>query len=105
MVWLLQYLSTLFTRLLTYAKITMSYSLGLSKMIVFVFIFIIVFVSHDVYANFELLDDLSGREEWIQGAGYGEEKLSTVLVGGTIFCHGSEAKNKTSLHPYPVSGS
>ncbi|KAL8469221.1 hypothetical protein ACS0TY_032159 [Phlomoides rotata] len=83
----------------------MSYSLGLSKkMIVFVFIVVLVFVESRVSANFDLMGELSGREEWVNWAGYGEQKLSTVVVGGTILCHGADAKHKTSLHPYPVSG-
>ncbi|XP_057950964.1 uncharacterized protein LOC131145795 [Malania oleifera] len=31
----------------------------------------------------ELMD---GREEWVEMAGYGEEKLSTVLVTGSLLC-------------------
>lgn len=97
----LLYLST---RLLTNANITMSYSLELSKMIAFVFIVVFLLLETPVSAEFDLLAELSGREEWVKWAGYGEEKLSTVVVGGTILCHAPDAKHKTSLHPYPVSG-
>ncbi|PIN09183.1 hypothetical protein CDL12_18235 [Handroanthus impetiginosus] len=47
---------------------------------------------------------LSGSEELVKWAGYGEEKLSTVVVGGKLLCHGSGAKERTTVHPYPVSG-
>ena len=49
------------------------------------------------------LHEFSDREEWVQLAGYGEERLSTVLVTGTVLCeaclHGG-----TQLHTWPVSG-
>uniref|UniRef100_A0A6N2KA45 Pollen Ole e 1 allergen and extensin family protein n=1 Tax=Salix viminalis TaxID=40686 RepID=A0A6N2KA45_SALVM len=47
--------------------------------------------------------EFSNREELVQLAGYGEERLSTVLVTGTVLCeaclHGG-----TQLHARPVSG-
>lgn len=43
-----------------------------------------------------------GRAELVQWAGYGEEKLSTVVIGGRLLCH-SSAKNRSSSTP--VSGS
>ncbi|KAF9664368.1 hypothetical protein SADUNF_Sadunf16G0011400 [Salix dunnii] len=49
------------------------------------------------------LHEFSDREELVQLAGYGEERLSTVLVTGTVLCeaclHGG-----TQLHAWPVSG-
>ncbi|XP_073308686.1 uncharacterized protein [Primulina huaijiensis] len=36
-------------------------------------------------------------------AGYGEEKLSTVVISGTLLCHAG-ANDQISIHPSPVSG-
>ncbi|KAJ0081714.1 hypothetical protein Patl1_09593 [Pistacia atlantica] len=53
--------------------------------------------------NGNLLYQLSTREELVQMAGYGEEKLSTVLVTGTVLCeaclHGED-----QLRSWPISG-
>ncbi|XP_073279618.1 uncharacterized protein [Primulina huaijiensis] len=41
----------------------------------------------------------------VNWAGYGEEKLSTVVISGKLLCHESTAANAiTSVHPNPVSG-
>ncbi|KZV44947.1 hypothetical protein F511_27260 [Dorcoceras hygrometricum] len=41
----------------------------------------------------------------VNWAGYGEEKLSTVVITGNLLCHENTAANsKTSGHPNPVSG-
>lgn len=41
----------------------------------------------------------------VNWAGYGEEKLSTVVISGKLLCHESTAPNaKTSIHSNPVSG-
>ncbi|EYU27658.1 hypothetical protein MIMGU_mgv1a025896mg [Erythranthe guttata] len=53
----------------------------------------------------DFLGELSGREELVKWAGYGEEKLSTVVIGGKLLCHAGAAPNdKTSIQPYPISG-
>lgn len=44
---------------------------------------------------------LSRREELVNWASYGEEKLSTIVISGKLLCHA----DKHSGHPYPVSGS
>ncbi|KAJ6870054.1 hypothetical protein NC652_035839 [Populus alba x Populus x berolinensis] len=49
------------------------------------------------------LQEFSNREELVQLAGYGEEKLSTVLVTGTILCEAC-LNGGAQLHAWPVSG-
>lgn len=50
------------------------------------------------------LSDLLSRDDWRQIAGYGEERLSTVLVTGSVLCeaclHGDEAQ----IHAWPIKG-
>ena len=54
--------------------------------------------------------DISNRDEIVQVAGYGEEKLSTVLITGTVFCSkacfASRQSNQQLLQvsPMPISG-
>lgn len=45
--------------------------------------------------------DSSSREELVDLAGYGEEKLSTVLITGSVFC---PEHNDGPAPPRPVSG-
>ncbi|KAI3456586.1 hypothetical protein Pfo_013249 [Paulownia fortunei] len=85
----------------------MSYFLGHNDFAKIIFVFILfVFLESPAIAagKLDLLAELSGREELVKWAGYGEEKLSTVVIGGKLLCHGAGAKEKTSVHPYPVSG-
>ncbi|KAL7244464.1 hypothetical protein ACSBR1_016667 [Camellia fascicularis] len=49
------------------------------------------------------LVELSGRDELVRIAGYGEEKLSTVLVSGTVLCEAC-FDEKARTDPRPVSG-
>ncbi|KAK3039807.1 hypothetical protein RJ639_027120 [Escallonia herrerae] len=49
------------------------------------------------------LVELSSAEDLTEVAGYGEEKLSTVLVSGTILCEAC-LDEKARLPPRPVSG-
>ncbi|XP_021719839.1 uncharacterized protein LOC110687490 [Chenopodium quinoa] len=54
--------------------------------------------------------EMSSRDEMVQMAGYGEEKLSTVLITGSVICyeaclaakHGNHHQLK--LPPQPISG-
>lgn len=39
----------------------------------------------------------------VDWAGYGEEKLSTVVISGKLLCHAG-ANDQISIHPSPVSG-
>ncbi|KAL0363117.1 UNVERIFIED_CONTAM: hypothetical protein Scaly_1266900 [Sesamum calycinum] len=48
----------------------------------------------------DLLAELYGREEMVKWAGYGDEKLSTVLIDGKLLCRGSGGNDEA----YPVSG-
>ncbi|XVF28067.1 hypothetical protein REPUB_Repub14bG0163700 [Reevesia pubescens] len=54
-----------------------------------------------------ILYEFSSREEMVQMAGYGEEKLSTVLVTGSVLCeaclHGY-AHQEPQLRAWPISG-
>jgi len=65
-------------------------------------IFIITFQASMAKAE-NPLQEFSNREELVQLAGYGEEKLSTVLVTGTILCEAC-LNGGTQLHAWPVSG-
>ncbi|KAJ6991875.1 hypothetical protein D5086_011855 [Populus alba] len=49
------------------------------------------------------LQEFSSREELVQWAGYGEEKLSTVLVTGTVLCEAC-LHGENQLHARPISG-
>ncbi|GER52835.1 pollen Ole e 1 allergen and extensin family protein [Striga asiatica] len=78
-----------------------------AKSMMFLFVFIVL-VSMEWSAmaaqESDFLADIfsSGRDEMVQWAGYGEEKLSTVVIGGKILCSGGGAGEKTDS--YPVSG-
>ncbi|XP_021295231.1 uncharacterized protein LOC110424841 [Herrania umbratica] len=50
-----------------------------------------------------LLYESSSREEMIQMAGYGEEKLSTVLVTGAVLCEAC-LHAEPQLRAWPISG-
>ncbi|KAK6265124.1 hypothetical protein SCA6_020558 [Theobroma cacao] len=50
-----------------------------------------------------LLYESSSREEMMQMAGYGEEKLSTVLVTGTVLCEAC-LHAEPQLRAWPISG-
>ncbi|CAK7323328.1 unnamed protein product [Dovyalis caffra] len=49
------------------------------------------------------LQEFSSREELVQLAGYGEERLSTVLVTGTVLCEAC-LHGETQLHAWPIPG-
>jgi preprotein translocase subunit SecG len=49
------------------------------------------------------LQEFSSREELVQWAGYGEEKLSTVLVTGTVLCEAC-LHGENQLHAWPIPG-
>ncbi|VFQ97810.1 unnamed protein product [Cuscuta campestris] len=58
-------------------------------------------------ANPLLFEHSSGREELAAIGGYGEEKLSTVIIYGTVLCHpcgGGRHPHLLRLKPHPVSG-
>ncbi|PIA25892.1 hypothetical protein AQUCO_10400003v1 [Aquilegia coerulea] len=48
------------------------------------------------------LVELSSRSELVELAGYGEEKLSSVVVTGTVVCEACLAR-ETGVYAYPVS--
>ncbi|KAG5252407.1 Pollen Ole allergen and extensin family protein [Salix suchowensis] len=48
--------------------------------------------------------EFSNREELVQLAGYGEERLSTVLVTGTVLCEACLHGGTQLIHARPVSG-
>ncbi|KAL3627274.1 hypothetical protein CASFOL_028637 [Castilleja foliolosa] len=76
------------------------------RMIVLLAFVVLVFLESPVMAtgrlDFLLDDEFFGRDELVKWAGYGEEKLSTVEIGGKLLCHGGDARNKNSIDP--VSG-
>lgn len=49
------------------------------------------------------LYQLSTREELMQMAGYGEDKLSTVLVTGSVLCEAS-VDGQDQLRAWPITG-
>ncbi|XP_051125941.1 uncharacterized protein LOC127247900 [Andrographis paniculata] len=64
--------------------------------------FIVVLLAAGSPATATLGGFSGGREDLVKWAGYGDEKLSTVVIGGKLLCHGNAAA--TALHPYPISG-
>ncbi|KAL0300904.1 UNVERIFIED_CONTAM: hypothetical protein Sradi_6367200 [Sesamum radiatum] len=75
-------------------------------MMMFLVFVILVFVqmptTHAVGED-NMATELSGSDDMVKWAGYGEEKLSTVVIGGKLLCHAA-ASHKFSSHPHPVSG-
>ncbi|XP_059624833.1 uncharacterized protein LOC132268112 [Cornus florida] len=87
----------------------MSHFCGCNKfMMIIMFLMFIFsfFLGTPVVAGREInpLVELSSREDLVQMAGYGEDRLSTVLVSGTLLCEDCLDDQKTPLHPRPVSG-
>lgn len=77
----------------------------------FLFFFIILLFSFSLKTLVVVADnplvELSSREELINVAGYGETKLSTVLVIGTLVCEEASSSldiGKPQLNSYPLSG-
>ncbi|KAG5242320.1 hypothetical protein OIU77_029429 [Salix suchowensis] len=68
---------------------------------IFIF-FAITFQASAAKAENPLME-FSSREELVQLAGYGEEKLSTVLVTGTVLCEAC-LHGENQLHAWPISG-
>lgn len=86
----------------------MSYFLGHVSFVKMINLFVLIFVfgfgleTSPAIAMGKLDLEFFSREDLVKWAGYGEEKLSTVVISGKLLCHGAE---ETSVHPYPVSGS
>ncbi|PIN12276.1 hypothetical protein CDL12_15113 [Handroanthus impetiginosus] len=71
------------------------------KMMFLVFVVLVLLKTPATAAKKEdFIDELSNREELVKWAGYGEDKLSTVVINGKLFCSDS----RFSSDPYPVSG-
>ncbi|XP_062161489.1 uncharacterized protein LOC133868575 [Alnus glutinosa] len=79
----------------------MSHFCGFHNLVV-LFIFFTAASTFDA-AQENLLFELSSREDLVQIAGYGEEKLSTVLVTGSIHCEAC-LHGEPQLRAWPVSG-
>ncbi|KAI3466491.1 hypothetical protein Pfo_023154 [Paulownia fortunei] len=78
--------------------------MDLVKMIILVFVvFVFLETPAIVTGEEDLVAELSSREELVNWGGYGEEKLSIVVIGGKLLCHAG-ADDKLSSHPHPVSG-
>ncbi|KAL0310795.1 UNVERIFIED_CONTAM: hypothetical protein Sangu_2374200 [Sesamum angustifolium] len=79
--------------------------MSISQFLLFIFV-VLVFVqtptTHAVGED-DMATELSGSDDMVKWAGYGEEKLSTVVIGGKLLCHAA-ASHKRSSHPHPVSG-
>lgn len=50
------------------------------------------------------LYELNSQEEMVHLAGYGEEKLSTVLVTGSVQCQACLHGHEAQLTEWPISG-
>ncbi|KAE8715139.1 acyl carrier protein 3 [Hibiscus syriacus] len=52
-----------------------------------------------------ILYELSSRDEMVHLAGYGEEKLSTVLVTGSVLCEARQlhSQSQPQLRSWPIS--
>ncbi|KAG4143840.1 hypothetical protein ERO13_D06G217400v2 [Gossypium hirsutum] len=63
---------------------------------------------HFIIKNKPTLYDFSSRDEMVHLAGYGEEKLSTVLVTGTVLCEACHQRRRRDPQPqlrsWPISG-
>ncbi|KAL6520459.1 hypothetical protein OROHE_017047 [Orobanche hederae] len=79
-------------------------------MIILFVLIIVVYLESPTVATgklgFVVEDQFSGREDLVKWAGYGEEKLSTVVIHGKLLCHGGGARETISNHDShpPVSG-
>uniref|UniRef100_A0A7N0UI67 Uncharacterized protein n=1 Tax=Kalanchoe fedtschenkoi TaxID=63787 RepID=A0A7N0UI67_KALFE len=70
------------------------------RALICVMVVVLGMVSGEARRELHPLFGLSSREELVDLAGYGEEKLSTVLITGSVLCLDHAASN----HPQPVSG-
>ncbi|XP_020551963.1 uncharacterized protein LOC105168050 isoform X2 [Sesamum indicum] len=78
----------------------------LVKMMMFLVFVVLVFLqtpTTHAMGEDDMAVELSGSNDVVKWAGYGEEKLSTVVIGGKLLCHAT-ASHKLSSHPHPVSG-
>lgn len=61
-----------------------------------------------IIENKPTLYEFSSRDEMVHLAGYGEEKLSTVLVTGTVLCEACHHRRRRDPQPqlrsWPISG-
>lgn len=78
-----------------------------ARIVVFEIIFFFLFPHHSMAAvkidqNEKGIFELWSKDEMVQIAGYGEERLSTVLVTGTIVCDAT--LNAKLIHSRPISG-
>ncbi|GAV59843.1 Pollen_Ole_e_I domain-containing protein [Cephalotus follicularis] len=80
----------------------MSYFQGCHNLVMLIFFIVIIRTSMADVGN-PLSFELSSREELVQLAGYGEEKLSTVLVSGTLLCEAC-LHGHPHLQAWPISG-
>ncbi|XP_068640806.1 uncharacterized protein [Aristolochia californica] len=79
---------------------------GGSFLVLFVFLHFFCLGSSARTSNDEPRHDLSlvfSRKELVQAAGYGEERLSSVLVTGTVLCHAC-SDGDDELRAWPVQG-
>jgi hypothetical protein len=86
----------------------MSYFCGFHKLVVLFIFFFIFFTAASTCgaAQENPLLEVSSREDLVKIAGYGEEKLSTVLVTGSIHCEAClHGDGEPQLRAWPVSGS
>lgn len=88
----------------------MSYSCGsgskLVRMMSYLMIIIIFLLEGSMAEEEEMSSsyELSTREELVQMAGYGEEKLSTVLVTGSVLCEACLHGQDDQLRAWPITG-
>ncbi|KAK6133195.1 hypothetical protein DH2020_033085 [Rehmannia glutinosa] len=78
----------------------------LVKMIFLVFIVSVILETPAIATGEDgSVAEIWSRDELVKWGGYGEEKLSTVVISGKLLCHvGPDDDDKLSRHPYPISG-
>ncbi|KAH7545382.1 uncharacterized protein LOC107416006 [Ziziphus jujuba] len=81
----------------------MSYFCGSNNLVMMYILFIFFFIRSSMAEHDEdQLFELFSREDMVQVAGYGEEKLSTVLISGSVHCE--TCLHDAQLHAWPMSG-
>ena len=82
----------------------MSYFCGCHALVMLLILGFIFLLGSLAAGEENRLLELSSRDEVLQIAGYGEEKLSTVLVTGSVNCEASFHSGSLQPHAWPIPG-
>lgn len=77
----------------------MSYFLGYHALVILMLLIGPLASGHEY-----LFDSSSSRDEVVHMAGYGEEKLSTVLITGSLNCEARFHNGEDHPHAWPIQG-